>query len=134
MSYYLLDTDSIIDYLHGIGPSIALIRGIVAQGHDLATSDVVVGEVYSGLRPQHRAPGEQLMSSLTFLSTSRGAARQAGDWRYAFARRGLALSLTDALIAATALEHGATVVTGNVRDYPMPDLLLLPLPRTPRSP
>jgi predicted nucleic acid-binding protein len=39
------------------------------------------------------------------------------------------LPLTDALIAATAVEHNATVVTGNVRDYPMPEVSILPLPR-----
>jgi len=41
-------------------------------------------------------------------------------------------AMTDALIAATALQYGAAVVTGNVRDYPMSDLTILPLPRTRR--
>lgn len=127
MSLYLVDTDAIVDYLKGI--SISFLQNLLNQGQTLATSDVVTGEVYSGLRPEHRATGERLMDSLVYLSTSRAAARQAGDWRYAYARRGVSLSLTETLIAATALEHGAVVVTANVRDYPMSELTTLPLPR-----
>jgi len=133
MSYHVLDSDAVIDVLKGIPASRALIESLVANGQTLATSDVVVGEVYSGLRPEDRATGEQLMNSLTFLPTSRDAARQAGAWRYAFARRGAPIAMTDALIAATALAHGAVVVTGNVRDYPMSGLTVLPLPRTRRT-
>jgi predicted nucleic acid-binding protein len=35
----------------------------------------------------------------------------------------------DMLIAATAVAHGATVVTANIRDFPVPEVSLLQLPR-----
>lgn len=130
MSRYLIDSDAIIDYLKGIASSIQLLQSLLRDGHTLATSDIVLAEVYAGLLPHERAAGERLLESLAFLSTSRQAARQAGDWRYAYSRRGTQVSLTDALIAATAQEHGAVVVTGNLRDYPMPDVTVQPLPRT----
>ncbi|HLZ70527.1 MAG TPA: type II toxin-antitoxin system VapC family toxin [Dehalococcoidia bacterium] len=131
MTYQVLDTDSIIDYLKGVASSVAFILSLGATGHTLATTGVVVGEVSSGLHPQDRPAGEQLLDSLIYLPTSRNAARQAGLWRYTFARQGIALAMTDALIAATAREHGAMVVTGNVRDFPMliSGSTLLPLPR-----
>lgn len=132
MTYHVLDSDAVIDFLKGIPASVAFIQKLVADGQSLATTDVVVGEVYSGLRPDDHATGERLLDSLAFLTSSRAAARQAGEWRYAFARQGVAIAMTDALIAATALEHSATVVTGNARDYPMSDLAVLPLPRTHR--
>lgn len=43
--------------------------------------------------------------------------------------RGLQLPATDCLIAATAHEHGALVITRNVKDFPMPEVTLLPLAR-----
>jgi len=45
-------------------------------------------------------------------------------------RRGVTLPITDTLIAATALVHGATVVTGNFDQYPMSEVAILPLPRS----
>jgi predicted nucleic acid-binding protein len=119
MTFHVLDTDSIIDYLKGIASTIGFIQNLVATGQTLATTDVVVGEVTSGLHPQDRPAGERLLDSLVYLPTSRDAARQAGLWRSTFARRGITLAMTDALIAATAREHGAVVVTGDIRDFPM---------------
>ena len=43
------------------------------------------------------------------------------------------LRVADALIAATAYGHQATIVTGNLRDYPMPEVTVLPLPRASRT-
>src|SRR5207248_889723 len=97
-----LDTDAIIDVLKGIATSAAFIRNLVQDGHTLATSDVISAEVWSGLVPDERARGERFLGSLHFLTTSREAAQQAGEWRYAFRRQGRALSLPDALLAATA--------------------------------
>lgn len=51
-------------------------------------------------------------------------ARRAGSYRSAF-RSTTRLALPDALIAATAREHDATLVTRNVRHYPMTDLAVV---------
>jgi predicted nucleic acid-binding protein len=69
------------------------------------------------------------ISSLRFLPTSPKSGRQAGVWRYDFARRGKQLPTTDCLIAAIAQEHQAALITGNTDDYPMPELTVIPLPR-----
>jgi len=66
---------------------------------------------------------------MLFLETSAEMAERAGDWRYAFARRGVTLAMTDCLIAATAEGHEAGVVTGNLKDFPMAQLRIVPLPR-----
>ncbi|CCF83058.1 PIN domain protein (fragment) [Nitrolancea hollandica] len=52
---------------------------------------------------------------------------RAGQDRYTFARIEKAITVTDALIAAAAWEHHAILVTNNLKDYPMPDVQLLPL-------
>jgi predicted nucleic acid-binding protein len=133
MSYHLLDSDAVIDLLKGIAASATLLRNLRNDGHVLATSSVVIAEVWSGLAPADQQTGEEFLDALVFLPTSPTAGRQAGEWRYAYARQGVAVSLTDALIAATARQHNAVLVTGNVRDFPMPDVRLLPIPRPPRG-
>jgi predicted nucleic acid-binding protein len=51
----------------------------------------------------------------------------AGVFRYDLARQGRTLQISDALTAATAVVTGSTLVTTNVKDYPMPNLRLLRL-------
>jgi tRNA(fMet)-specific endonuclease VapC len=133
MSLHLLDADTIIDYTANFLTTKSFIDALVAAQQTLCTCAVVLAEVYTGLRPEHAVRGEELLSSFLFLPTSDDAGRQAGRWRYAYARRGIQLSTTDMLIAATALEHGARLVTANLKDYPMPEIDLLPLPRARRN-
>ncbi len=129
MARYLLDTDAIIDYLAGFQPSVALIQEIHSRGDLLCVSDVVLAEVYSGLLPRDRDKAGKLLGACPFLSTGPEAARRAGEWRYEYARKGVTLSTTDALMAATAHAHDAAIITGNVGDYPMREVSVLSLPR-----
>ena len=130
MTRSLLDTDAIVDFLKGIESAIALIRQLSEDGHQLYTCDVVVCEVHSGLSsPEQRARAQQLLRAIDYLPTSRQAAEQVGDWRGRHEAQGQQIAATDSLIAAVARAHNAQVVTGNVRDYPMPEITVLPLPR-----
>ena len=130
MARYLLDSDAVIDYLAGIAGTVELIHHLHRQGEDLCVCDVVIADVYSGLRIPSRDAAQKLIGSLSFLPTSAEAARRAGEWRYAYARRGVTLSTTDVLVAATASAHQAGLVTGNRDHYPMRELQVLPLPRS----
>ena len=133
MALYLLDTDAVIDFFKGFPSTVKLIQQLFQQGETLCTCAVVMAEVYAGLDPTERSQGQELLGSLRFFTTSPGAARQAGFWRYTFARQGVQLATTDCLIAAIAHERGAMLVTGNTDDYPMPDLRRMRLPRRQRG-
>jgi predicted nucleic acid-binding protein len=133
VALYLLDTDAVIDFFKGFPSSVELIQQLFQQGENLCTCAVVIAEVYARLNPTERSRGEELLGSLRFFVTSPGAARQAGLWRYAFARQGMQLATTDCLIAAIAHERGATLATGNMDDYPMPELRRMLLPRRGRD-
>ena len=133
VALYLLDTDAVIHFFKRFPSSVELIQQLFQQGENLCTCAVVMAVVYAGLNPIERGRGEELLGSLRFFAASPGAARQAGLWRYAFARQGVQLATTDCLIAAIAHERGATLVTGNMDDYPMPELRRLPLPRRQRG-
>lgn len=131
MSLYLLDSDALIDYLKGIAPTISLIRGLEQQGHRLCTCDVIESEVFSGVPQSQRGRAEQLLGALEYLTIPRGAARQAGDWRRAYRTRRVQLATTDCLIAATAVAHGAHLIARNLKDFPMPELTIVPRPQPP---
>ena len=129
MALFLLDSDAVIDWINEFLPSKALIDELVDRDEVLATCDVVLTEVYAGLGVEDEERSRSFLDSLLYLQTPRSAAEQAGRWRFANARRGFSFSAYDMLVAAIAAAHNATVVTGNVRDYPMADVSLLRLPR-----
>lgn len=129
MSLYLLDTDAVIDLLKNVRETVSLVQGLHSRSDTLCTSGIVLGEVFSGLHAHDRTRAETLLSGLLYLTTTAEAARRAGEWRYDYARRGQQTAITDCLIAATAVDHAAVLVTGNTKDFPMPEVTLLPLPR-----
>jgi len=129
MPLTLLDADAVIDFLQGIKQSVDLLKSLADAGDTLGVCDVVVAEVYSGLRPEDRPRVAPILAGFAYLATSAEAARLAGEWRHDFARRGVVLSTSDVLVAAAAVAHRARLVTGNAAHYPMPELALMPLPR-----
>lgn len=66
MARYLLDTDATIDYLQGFAPSISLIQDLHNQGNLLCVCDVVIAEVYSGLRTSDRKKAARLLDACFF--------------------------------------------------------------------
>src|SRR5688572_29529808 len=124
-SLYLLDTTAMIDISKGFEPSRSKIRNMIRGGDLLAVCSVSVAEFATGLHPPEREQWRQFLGRLLYWEISREAAFQAGIWRYDFSRRGVQLSTTDTLIAATARQHQATVITNNARHYPMPQVRLM---------
>ena len=126
---YLLDTNVVIDYLNKRPRATELVDSLSIQGHVLCTCAVVVAEVYAGILPRSSSAerAQTLLDALTFLPTEADAGREAGEWRYQFARQGMQLATQDSLIAATAFQHDATVLTGNERHFPMPEVSVLKL-------
>jgi tRNA(fMet)-specific endonuclease VapC len=127
MALFLLDSDTTINYINRFAATLRQIGELLLRGETLCTNDVVLSEVYAGLYPEDEIRGGPFLEALIFLPQSRSAAERAGRWRFEYARRGVVLSTYDVLIAAAAVEHNATVVTGNVRHYPMREVSLLPL-------
>jgi predicted nucleic acid-binding protein len=67
-----------------------------------------------------------LLSSLGNLPVDVASADQAGRWIYAYARKGIQLSVPDAMIGATAMTRGLTLITTNARHFPMPEITVQP--------
>ncbi len=122
---FLLDSDIIIDALNHRRGRRELLRDLTLQNHVLGCCSVNVTEVCSGMLPAEEGRTGQLLAGLVCYEVTRPIAWQAGLWRREYLRRGRTLSLADVTIAAVALAHGLTLVTNNVKDYPMPDIRLL---------
>lgn len=132
MAQILIDSDVLIDHLRGKPEAVTYLRRLEANGEILCTCAIVIAEVESGLSIPQSLAVNPIIERLYVLECDVSAARQAGRWRYAYARAGIALSLPDSMIAATAYTHGATILTRNVRHYPMPELTIMRVP--PRQP
>lgn len=119
----VLDSTVLIDFLRG-RPAVGRIAALRASGDVAATTAVNVEEIVRGLRPPESDAAGALFDGLVVLPIGRDAGWQAGEWRRAHAARGVTLWQADCLIAATARVHGATLATGNPRDFPMDGLAL----------
>lgn len=128
MTTYLLDTTVLIDFLAGAPKAVSLLRELSEQDHQLSTCCICVAELYSGLSANAAATADELLDNLTYFDVMRDQARLAGSIRYQYARRGISLSTADTIIAAVAVANDATLVTANVRDFPLKELQLLELP------
>jgi len=112
-----LDTSVVIDILRGADFAPALV-----QREPLVISPITVHEVLFGMRPAEERMTLELLEGLLVVSLGQAEARMSGHWRRGYASRGLTLSREDTLIAAGAVAHGIPLATGNVRDFPMPEL------------
>ena len=128
MAIFLLDTSVIIDVLNNKRRRPAFLLELVQAGHVLACCPINITEVYAGMRPKEEAATEELFASLQHFPIPPPAARLAGELKRGFAKKGITLNLGDVIIAAVAMHYELTLVTDNVRDFPMKELSLHPLP------
>jgi tRNA(fMet)-specific endonuclease VapC len=127
MSRYLLDTTALIDFSKRRESAFSLVHRFLQNGDEVGVSPVNVVEFYAGLAPSQHAVWDEFFEPLLLWPISLAAAKQAGRFRYDFARQGVSLSTTDTLVAAVTREQRATIVMGNIKDYPMDEISLLPL-------
>jgi len=127
MATYLLDTSVIIDTINGKRHREELLTELLEQGHLLACCPINVTEIYAGLRPSEELRTQELLESLKYYPISWPVARLAGLLKRDYGKKGITLATTDVTIAAVALHHKITLITDNLKHYPMKELSLYPL-------
>jgi predicted nucleic acid-binding protein len=113
----VVDTDVLIDALHGVEPMRTRIAEGVSTG-TLATSALTVFELFAGARStQEKVAVDALLSPLPVLPIDDGVARLAAEVERNLRGRGLRVGFADALIAAACITAGTSLLTRNVRHF-----------------
>ena len=121
MTAYLLDTDWIVDALHGLERAVQTLIALAPQG--LAISLITYAELYQGAYYARDSAAalaglKQFLTDKELLPVTPAIAEQFG-----IIRGGLSRPLQqqigdmDLLIASTALVYDLTLVTRNLRDF-----------------
>ena len=98
------------------------------RAQPLASCPITITEIYAGMRPHEEKPTRAFMRSLLFFGITSEIAERAGLLKSQYAKRGRTLSFQDASITAVCIAYGCTLVTENVRDFPMPEFRSIPYP------
>jgi predicted nucleic acid-binding protein len=124
MATFLLDTSVIIDVLNGKRERDVLLTRLLNAGNLLACCPVNISEIYAGMRPKEQIATENFLESLDFYEITWRVAKLAGLLKRDYSKKGLTLSLPDTTIAAVAIEYDLTLITDNIKDFPMPEVRL----------
>jgi len=117
---HLLDTSVCVEVLRGNPRVTARLSALRAT--DVAVSAMTLAELWHGVRKSQRADAmrevvDRFLAPLNVVPFERAAAEAHAASRYALEGKGHPIGERDLIIAATALAHGLTVVTGNLREF-----------------
>lgn len=88
----------------------------------LVLSVIVVAEFLSGATPAEEKIFEAILDKFSSLSIDTAIARIAAGYRKSYLKENYKLKLPDCLIAATAKFYNATLVSFDLKDFPMKDI------------
>ena len=117
----LLDSSVLIDVLRG-RPAVDRLRALRLAGEVPYVCAINAEEVHRGLRTEEIGPATALLAACRPAPLGVVEGQLAGMWRREYAARGVTLDRADCLIAAAAVSVGATLATGNPKDFPMEGL------------
>lgn len=109
-SSVLIDTDVLIDYLRGQADAVVYLESVAER---LVISAITVAELYAGVREgAERQALDMFLSAFEIVAVDQAIPQRGGLYRRDLGKSH-GVGLADALIAATAEELRATLVTLN---------------------
>ena len=121
---FLLDSDIAIWILRENKEITAYIEELSLKG-ETAISVITVTEIYKNIFPSEVLRAEAFIKEHQVLSVTETIAKDAGLYWQQFHPKLANLHIFDCMIAATAKDQGATLVTINTRHFPMEDIKIL---------
>lgn len=121
---YLLDSDVLIWVLRGNKKIIDKVL-ILKDKSALCISVISIAEIYKNIFPSELTGTEDYLNQHIIFEVDEKIAKVAGLYWQQYAKRLKNLSLTDCLIAGTANVKNATLVSLNIKHFPMKDIQLL---------
>lgn len=118
---YLLDSDIIIDFLHGHKDATSLIGKLANK--QLATSVICIAEILEGIhfseknKSQKIKDFKQFTKNLNVIEVEMAVASQFALLRGGLRKKGLLIDNFDLLIASTAITHNLILVTNNKKHF-----------------
>lgn len=117
---YALDTNSVVFFFKGkgsVGEHLLATRPADVALPAVVLYELEVGAWRSSAPHKRRAQLDDLVETVRILAFGAGEARTAARIRAELEKSGSGIGPMDTLIAATALHHGATLVTHNPREF-----------------
>jgi predicted nucleic acid-binding protein len=117
----ILDTDIVIDFLRRREYARELLDHWANEGL-LAISTLTHLEIYQGMKSGEEKATNSFLDGLITINVDITIARQAGTLLRNLRSNGITVGIADAIIAATALHSGVSLITNNTEHYPFPGL------------
>jgi predicted nucleic acid-binding protein len=112
----LIDTDVLVDYLRGQPKAVEYLEG---REEAMVVSSITVAELFAGVREgRERTALSTFLSAFETIPVDTGIAERGGLYRRDYGRSHNT-GLADALIAATAEQVRAPLITLNRKHFPM---------------
>lgn len=121
----LIDTNIFVDHLRNFGPAVKFFESLAGRD-DVIFSAITEAELIAGKSNKNKEKKEKLLYFINRwnkISVTNPVALQAGD-----ISREYELEIPDAIIAATALQNNAEVVTKNIKDFQKVEGLKIKVP------
>lgn len=116
---FLLDTSIIVDHLRNDPRAVSLIAGLLENEDRVWAATPTRTEILAGIRPKEAKPMAMLFDVLSWIEIDVLIADAAGELARRYRRSHSGIDTVDYLIAAAAQSIGASLVTLNVRHFPM---------------
>ena len=121
---YLIDTDVLIWVLRGSDKYTEFLQTLKDK-NSLSISTITIAEIYKNIFPSEIIKTENLLDEFEIFDVSSSIAKQGGLYWQENIKQLVKLSLMDCLIAATAHINHLTLVSLNIRHYPMKDIKIM---------
>ena len=115
----VLDSSVVIDHLRDHPAATSLIEARVRGGDQLWGVVITRAEVLAGMWPAEREATMQLLDLMRWLDIDIDLADEAASLVHEYRKSHQGLQLADCLIAAGVRRLGASLLTQNVRHFPM---------------
>ncbi|MBK6847335.1 MAG: type II toxin-antitoxin system VapC family toxin [Proteobacteria bacterium] len=117
----LVDTSVLLDHLRGRAHAAELLMRSVRAGAALWSATVVRTEILAGMREGEERATNALLGALRWQALTIEIADHAGRLARRYLRSHPRVDTVDYVVAATALTLGASLLTQNVKHFPMFD-------------
>lgn len=115
----LLDTSVLVDHLRDDRRAVDLLIAATERGDELWSCVVTRAELRRGMRSSERAATTILFDALAWVDVSLDIADRAGAMARTYRTSHAGVDIADFLIASSAEELNARLVTRNVKHFPM---------------